>query len=305
MMPRKIENGAAVGLIVFLAVVPLVFKILQSLFFIQIPDAESIVVHVVFVYACLAGIITWRENRHLSLASFVERFPEPAQRIIVVIKNFFTAAVLTALFINAVCQLVHPAQFTTTVWHIPLRVFFLFLPCCYLMLMVISVRQQKVRVPAVAGIVVGALCASGPLAGILYFLFGWENLPLLHAVDGAWIAAAFAARWPFVIICGVLAFFGVPLFVVFAGIASVLLSGYVDVIPLETYRILSDRSNAAIPLFTIAGYILPHGSAGKRFVELFKSLFGWFRGGTVVAAVIVATFFSTFTGVSGVTILAL
>lgn len=99
-----------------------------------------------------------------------------------------------------------------------------------------------------------------------------------------------------------------PLFLVFAGIAYVLFygsGGYVDIIPLETYRILSDRSIAAIPLFTIAGYILAQSSAGKRFVEMFKALFGWFRGGTVIAAVIVATFFSTFTGVSGVTILAL
>ena len=38
---------------------------------------------------------------------------------------------------------------------------------------------------------------------------------------------------------------------------------------------------------------------------MFRALFGWFRGGTVVAAVLVLTFFSTFTGVSGVTILAL
>ena len=37
----------------------------------------------------------------------------------------------------------------------------------------------------------------------------------------------------------------------------------------------------------------------------FKALFGWFRGGTVIAAVLVMTFFSTFSGVSGVTILAL
>ena len=76
-------------------------------------------------------------------------------------------------------------------------------------------------------------------------------------------------------------------------------------IPLETYRILTDNSVAAIPLFTIAGYLLSKGSAGKRFIELFNALFGWFRGGTVVASVLVMTFFSTFTGVSGVTILAL
>ena len=73
----------------------------------------------------------------------------------------------------------------------------------------------------------------------------------------------------------------------------------------EAYVIWTDKSIAAIPLFTIAGYILSQGTAGSRLVEICKSLFGWFRGGTVVAAVIVTTFFTTFTGVSGVTILAL
>ena len=74
---------------------------------------------------------------------------------------------------------------------------------------------------------------------------------------------------------------------------------------LEAHAKLTDKNVTAIPLFTIAGYILAQGSAGKRFVNLFNSLFGWFRGGTVVATVLVLTFFSTFTGVSGVTILAL
>jgi tripartite ATP-independent transporter DctM subunit len=105
-----------------------------------------------------------------------------------------------------------------------------------------------------------------------------------------------------------LALCGVPLFIVISGIAYAAFSqggGYVEEISLASYHILTDKSIAAIPLFTIAGYILAKGSAGQRLVDVFKSLFGWFRGGMVVAAVIVITFFTTFTGVSGVTILAL
>ena len=73
----------------------------------------------------------------------------------------------------------------------------------------------------------------------------------------------------------------------------------------EAYSVLTDSSIAAIPLFTIMGYLLSQGSAGRRLVDIFKSLFGWFRGGTVIAAVVVTTFFTMFTGASGVTILAL
>ena len=58
-------------------------------------------------------------------------------------------------------------------------------------------------------------------------------------------------------------------------------------------------------LFTLAGYLLAGGSAGGRILEVIRSLFGWVRGGVVIAAVIVAVFFTTFTGASGATILAL
>jgi tripartite ATP-independent transporter DctM subunit len=60
-----------------------------------------------------------------------------------------------------------------------------------------------------------------------------------------------------------------------------------------------------IPLFTLAGFILSASNAGERLVRLFHGLFGWVPGGQIIAAVLVSTFFTTFTGASGVTILAL
>ena len=71
------------------------------------------------------------------------------------------------------------------------------------------------------------------------------------------------------------------------------------------YHILTDTSIAAIPLFTIAGCLLAEGSAGKRLMELVRGTVGWIRGGVIIASVLVLTFFTTFTGASGVTILAL
>jgi C4-dicarboxylate transporter, DctM subunit len=61
----------------------------------------------------------------------------------------------------------------------------------------------------------------------------------------------------------------------------------------------------AVPLFTLAGYFLAEGGASKRLVRVFQALFGHFRGGTGVMTVLVCAFFTTFTGASGVTILAL
>ena len=75
---------------------------------------------------------------------------------------------------------------------------------------------------------------------------------------------------------------GVPIFIVLSGVAYVAFSqggGYVEMIPLEGYNILTDKSIAAIPLFTLAGYLLAEGSAGKRLLNVVKSSVGWIRGG--------------------------
>jgi C4-dicarboxylate transporter, DctM subunit len=308
MMIRRIENAASVILIGLLAVLPLVLKFLQGVCRIQVPGSDSAVVHFMFLFSCTAGLITWRDDRHLSLASLTERLPEKMHRPVDIAKTVATCCILTSLFIDSLCQLVNPAQFTTAFWGMGTRVYFAFLPLCYFGIILMTAFRRKNGGAALAGIVLGLVISMGPFTGILYYLSGLENLPRLYSLNDAWIAFSHAAVWPLVIMLIVFAFLGVPLFLVLAGIAYIAFSqggGYVDVIPLETYRILTDRSIAAIPLFTIAGYILAQSSAGQRYVALFKSLFAPFRGGAVAAAVIVTTFFSTFTGISGVTILAL
>jgi tripartite ATP-independent transporter DctM subunit len=79
----------------------------------------------------------------------------------------------------------------------------------------------------------------------------------------------------------------------------------VAAIPAETYRIVASPIFPTIPLFTLAGFILSEGRASERLVRVFKALFGWIPGGLAVAATLLCAFFTTFTGASGVTILAL
>ncbi|MEE8198025.1 MAG: TRAP transporter large permease subunit, partial [Acidiferrobacterales bacterium] len=101
---------------------------------------------------------------------------------------------------------------------------------------------------------------------------------------------------------------GAPIFVVLG--AAALLLFYIDAVPLaaipvEAYRIASNPILPTIPLFTLAGTILAEGQASVRLARLFHALFGWIPGGTAVATIAVCAFFTTFTGGSGVTILAL
>ncbi len=60
-----------------------------------------------------------------------------------------------------------------------------------------------------------------------------------------------------------------------------------------------------IPLFTFAGYLLAESGAPRRLVAVSRALLGWFPGGMAIVAVATCAFFTTFTGASGITIVAL
>jgi tripartite ATP-independent transporter DctM subunit len=101
---------------------------------------------------------------------------------------------------------------------------------------------------------------------------------------------------------------GTPVFVVMAGMAVVLFFADdtpIASLPTETFRLVANPTLPAIPLLTIAGYVLAAGRSSQRLVRAYKSLFGWMPGGVAVMVVFVCAAFTTFTGASGVTILAL
>ena len=101
---------------------------------------------------------------------------------------------------------------------------------------------------------------------------------------------------------------GAPIFVGLGGIAMVLLwhdFWPVANVAVETYHLVLEPFLPTIPLFTLAGYILAESGAPNRLVNLFRALFGWVPGGIAVVAVVVCAFFTSFTGGSGVTILAM
>ena len=101
---------------------------------------------------------------------------------------------------------------------------------------------------------------------------------------------------------------GAPIFVGLAGAAAVLLwNNYdpVSAIAVETYNLALKPILPTIPLFTLAGFILAEGGTPHRLVDLFRNLFGWLPGGVAVVAIVVCAFFTSFTGGSGVTILAM
>jgi tripartite ATP-independent transporter DctM subunit len=117
-----------------------------------------------------------------------------------------------------------------------------------------------------------------------------------------------AAGWPLSFLLFASFLLGAPVFVVMAGFALLLfyLAGTpVASVPAETFRLVVSPTLPAIPLLTVAGYVLAEGGASQRLVRAAQSVFGWMPGGLAVVAAFTCALFTTFTGASGVTILAL
>ena len=142
------------------------------------------------------------------------------------------------------------------------------------------------RLVAALGIVAGVLAARH-----VEFFEGRALLPWLVAI----------------LVAGVL---GAPIFALLGGIAMIgfFTDGSRPIVPLiKAYEELTSPSAnlAAIPLFTLTGFLLAEGKSSERLLRALRALFGWAPGGTAVAAATLCAFFTLFTGGSGVTILAL
>lgn len=101
---------------------------------------------------------------------------------------------------------------------------------------------------------------------------------------------------------------GLPIFATLGGLALVLF--WCDFVPIAavsvaTYQLSASPMLPAIPLFTLAGYILAEGGASQRLVRVFQALIGWMPGGLAIVTVVIFAFFTSFTGASGVAILSL
>lgn len=106
----------------------------------------------------------------------------------------------------------------------------------------------------------------------------------------------------------ILAILGTPLFIVIA--ANAILHLYFNDLDLsltmiEFYRLANMPMLLPIPLFTFAGYVLAQSGTPRRLVRLSQATLGWIPGGLAIVCLIACALFTSFTGASGVTIVAL
>jgi len=142
------------------------------------------------------------------------------------------------------------------------------------------------------------------------WLARWSALGL--PVLGFWLASVYDGSavplWPTVpwLLAALLG--GAPIFAVLGGLALALFwqeGQPLASVALSHYQITVNASLPALPLFTLAGLVFARTGAAARLGAVFMALFGSGAAGTVVAAAVMCSFFTAFTGGSGVTILAL
>lgn len=111
-----------------------------------------------------------------------------------------------------------------------------------------------------------------------------------------------------IILIIVLAIIGTPIFAVMG--ASAMMNYWHDDINLqaviiEFYQLTSKPMLKALFLFAFAGCMLGHSKAPQRLLRLSNSILGWLPGGLAIVAIVSCAMLTSFTGATGITIVAL
>ncbi|MDR1100450.1 MAG: TRAP transporter large permease subunit [Treponema sp.] len=305
----KIEQGICYFSLICLTLLPAAETVLRVFFHSRFPASPGLIVHLLLALGLLSGMITTRAGDHLSIGLLQYSGSEKIKQICTVVSGLlsaFTVTIFAWCSISFIKIYLSPWQI---IGFIPDQVFALVMPIGYAVMAVRFARltplQGKVRFLPVLAIVLGTICS---LPAIFKFLWGFNMPDLAYRIAGVFLSLAWYLKTPAMIFLIVAALAGTPLFVVIGAAALLLIQGAggeMDVISNQVYTALTQNSFVAIPLFTLAGFFLSESKAGERLLRTFKSLFGWFPGGVIIAAVCMCAFFTSFTGASGVTILAL
>ena len=306
----RLENGTVTAALVLLAALPTAAAVLRLLFGGGLAASGEYVRHLTLWVALIGGVVTTRRGTHLALSSGLHQLADPWGSRVRAAASAISVVVTTALAVSALSLVLIAFDPSQDVGGIPIQLAVAVLPVGFAGMTAHFVahgfRQPAARAAVLLAVPTGLLIGIGPLVNALQ-VAAPGYFPSYALVDAVATAAA-AARLPLVLVLVASAFIGTPIFVILSGFTLLQFlgsAGALEVVPDEAYAMLSQPLVPALPLFTVAGFILSESKAGERLITLFQAWFSWFRGGLAVMAVLLCAFFTTFTGASGVTILAL
>jgi len=304
-----IEEGVCYLVLALLTLLPLADIVLRLTIKSGFPDAKNLLVHLLLAIGLLSGMLTTKKEEHLSISILQNFSSDKTKKIASVATHILSAFVITIIAWAALSLISSELMGAKICGIIPKRIFALLIPIGYLVMAFRFARltplEGKQKLFPYLAIVLGTICAL-PIIGKAIWYYDMPDF--LFDISDVYYTVAEYIKIPGAIFLIAAAFAGTPLFVVMGGMALLLIEaagGEIDVVPSQVYMSLTQDGILPIPLFTIAGFLLSESKAGERLVKAFRGLFGWFPGGMIVATVLICAFFTSFTGASGVTILAL
>jgi C4-dicarboxylate transporter DctM subunit len=285
---RSGENLLITLVLALMVILPLLDIALRLTPFV-LPASSTVQSHLTLFVCMIGGAIAAREGRLLALSTVTTLLKGRLKEAARLFSGAFAAAI-TALLTWSSLQLVLQTRESGNelAYGVPLWIGQAILPIGFAVVLVRLLRHSSDTWKGRA--------AATLLAGIILALAVWLPVEPSQMVVPAFVVLLAAT------------ILGAPIFITLGGAAIILLWAAdtpLTMMPIQHYRQVVNASLPAIPLFTLAGYLLAEGGAARRLVRVFQALVGHLRGGPAIATVLVCAFFTSFTGASGVTILAL
>jgi len=284
-------RGESLALSLVLAgmmVLPLIVVPLRAIH-VQIRGQGSIVQHLTLIAGMIGAAIAAREGRLLSLSS-AELLVRGRWRPVARSFAGAVAATVTAMLCLASLRFVlsERAGGATLAYGVPTWVVQLALPIGFALITLRILRRASDRW--------GWRGATAALAGLLTLCAVSPPVPPAQLIVPAFALLLLATA------------LGAPIFTALGGAGLILFWGDgspIASLTVDHYGLVTNPTLPTVPLFTLAGYFLAEGGASRRLIRLFRAVVGQLRGGPAILVALVCAFFTSFTGASGVTILAL
>jgi tripartite ATP-independent transporter DctM subunit len=285
---ERLEDGFSLLVLVIMSGMLISEIVAREWFGSSIPGSVAIVQHMTLWVTFLGAALAARSDRLLAL-SMGTYLPERWRRGAKVLSSLLAVGVTSCLFLASVhLTQIDYAYGDTVAWGIPIWVFSAIMPLGCAMIVGRLIRH------AAAAWSGRALAAVGLCAPLLFWLVPDPQV-------AGWIL-------PVTIVILIGTALGMPIYAALGGVALLLFwdeGTPISAVPGETYRMSTAPMLPAIPLFTLAGYILSAGGSSRRLLSLCSALVGWMPGGLAVVVTLVLAFFTPLTGASGITILAM
>jgi tripartite ATP-independent transporter DctM subunit len=302
-----VEKGVCIAALVSLVLIAAA-DAFARLFGGGVPAATGLLVHILLLLGLFSGMFTAGTGEHISITLIHYIKDEKIRRIIALITGFISVFICTIIAWSSV-SFIKIAIEPKLIGFIPNVVFIMAMPLAFGVMALRFARQLHVKGQNRVVPILALLCGSAAAFPVIVKIIWGFNAPdsVYYLVD-FFYDALFRIRLPLIILLAATALMGAPVFTVIAGIALTSIQsagGEAETVNNSIFSAFTDTSIIAIPLFTLTGFILSESRAGHRLVKAFRGLLSWMPGGMIIATVIICAFFTSFTGASGVTILAL